>query len=53
MRPSSPSVSRIAVTEAWNEPLVGAHPIRSFHSGLGEALRIESGSSLAETASVL
>ena len=30
---SSPQTTRIAVTIAWNEPFVGAQPMRPFHSG--------------------
>ena len=30
---SSPSIWRMAVTNAWKEPLVGAQPTRPVHSG--------------------
>ena len=49
---SSPSESRIAVTNAWNDAFVGAIPMRPFHFGSVNS-RTEAGSSSSVSCSVL
>ena len=49
---SSPSESRIPVTNAWNDAFVGAMPIRPFHFGSMRS-NTESGTSSSVSASVL
>jgi hypothetical protein len=49
---ASPSFSRIAVTNAWNEAFVGGKPILPFHSGSTKS-KMDAGSSLSESTSVL
>src|SRR5687767_1666878 len=49
---SSPQTTRMAVTMAWKEPLVGAQPILSFHFGSVKSA-ISSGRSSGVSASVL
>jgi peptide/nickel transport system permease protein len=49
---SSPSSTRMAVTNAWNEPLVGAQPMRPRHAGSVRSKTL-SGTSSSLTSSVL
>src|ERR671917_282453 len=49
---SSPSITLRAVTNAWNEPLVGAQPILPLHSGSVKP-RMEPGRSSSLKVSVL
>ena len=45
---ASPAVMSMAVTNDWNEPLVGARPMRPFHLG-SVRLKTLAGSSAAGT----
>ena len=49
---SSPSESRMAVTNAWKDAFVGAMPIRPFHFGSVRS-KTESGTSSSDSSSVL